>query len=549
MPDSEADYIIVGGGLTGCAIAARLHQGNPSLHILVLEAGTDATENPQTRDLAGAFALAGSELDYNYKTTPQPNTNDRTHNITAGKVLGGGSILNYGAWARGDALDYDQWASIVGDERWSYKGFLPYLRKAERHFNATKNPEHRGSDGPIRVTSVAESDPKRKYGLREPLKAAWEELGLRRNPDGDCGSLAGVCELLENWNDGQRQPSYAAYGLKASNVITGAQVHKVVFALSYEGNYAASSVVLTDGQQYKARREIILSAGTIRTPQILMLSGIGPGKLLSKQNIPVLVDNHEVGKNYFDHFALFQVWKLRDPEKGLSMGSPKWDDQAFYKGLPCDWAVNEGTPRNLLQPAFNADAKSGKATDQSLLHPNRCLTETLVMYSPVGAPVPTDGTFVATSVMLLLPTSRGSLYILSASPLDAPAIDTNFYDTETDRTALIHGVRRVLKALLGTSAGKSYIKSEEAPPGMPALTVESSDADIDMRIRMTGLSHAHSAGTAAMGKVVDSQFRVKGVKGLRVVDASIFPTAIGGHPQATLYGVAEQAADFILQGR
>lgn len=232
-----------------------------------------------------------------------------------------------------------------------------------------------------RILNTAGRMPKRKYGLREPLQAAWEELGLKRNPDGDCGSLAGICELLEDWNDGQRQPSYVAYGLKASNVVTGAQVQNVVFARDEDGCCIASSVLLTDGQQYKARRENVLSAGTIRTPQILMLSGIGPGALLSKQNIPVLVDNHEVGKNYFDHFALFQVWKLRDPEKGLSMGSPKWDDQAFYKGLPCDWAVNEGTPPNLLRPAFNADAKSGKVTDQSLLHPNRCLTETLVMYN------------------------------------------------------------------------------------------------------------------------------------------------------------------------
>ena len=548
MTASEADYIIVGGGLTGCAIAARLQHGNPSLHILVLEAGRDATDNPNTRDIAGAFALAGSELDYNYKTTPQPNTNDRTHNITAGKVLGGGSILNYGEWARGDSSDYNQWASIVGDERWSYKGFLPYLKKAERHFNATENPEQRGSAGPIRVTSVAESDPKRKYGLREPVRAAWEELGLRRNPDGDCGSLAGICELLENWNDGQRQPSYTAYGLKASNVVTSAQVHKVVFARDEEGSYTASSAVLTDGRQYKARREIILCAGTIGTPQILMLSGIGPGHLLSKYNIPVLVDNHEVGKNYIDHFALYQVWKLRNPEEGLSMGSPKWDNQAFYKGLPCDWAVNEGTPPTLLQPALKADATSGKATDQSLLLPERCFTETLVMYSPVGAPVPTDGTFIATSVMLLLPTSRGNLQIVSASPLDAPAIDANFYDTAIDRTALIHGVRRAIKALLGTSAGKSFIESEEAPPQMSALTEDSSDADIDARIRMTGTSHAHAAGTAAIGKVVDSQLRVMGVRGLRVADASIFPTAVGGHPQATLYGVAEQAADILLHG-
>ncbi|KAK0508446.1 hypothetical protein JMJ35_008722 [Cladonia borealis] len=149
--------------------------------------------------------------------------------------------------------------------------------------------------------------------------------------------------------------------------------------------------------------------------------------------------------------------------------------------------------------------------------------------------------------MLLLPTSRGSVHITSASPIDAPAIDSNIYDTEIDRTALIHGVRRVLHALLGTSTGKSYVNSEAAPPDMPALTENSSDAEIDTGIRLTGLSHAHSAGTAAMGKVVDTQLRVKGVRGLRVADASIFPTTIGGHPQATLYGVAEHAADIILQ--
>ena len=547
MLDPEADYIIIGGGLTGCAIAARLHQGSPSLRILVLEAGADASGNPQTKDLEGAFALAGSELDYNYESTPQANTNDRTHTITAGKVLGGGSILNYGAWARGDAQDYDQWARSVGDDRWGYQGLLPYLKKAENHFKSKHNPENRGSSGPIRVTSVAASDPKRRYGLREPVKAAWEELGLKENPSGDSGSLAGICELLENWDDGKRQPSYTAYGLEESSIISGAVVHKVIFSQNEEGQQTASKVLLTDGRHFKARKEVIICAGAVKTPQILMLSGIGPTQLLSQYNIPLIFDNSEVGKNYFDHFALFQVWKLRNPEKGLSLGTPLWDDPAFYKGLPCDWAVNEGLSGDLLDPALQVDAKNGKVSDCSFLDPKRCLTETMVMYSPVGAPVPTDGSFVATSVMLLLPTSRGSVTIKSASPGDAPAIDTNFYDTETDRTALIHGVRRITKALLGTSAGTSYIEAEGAPPGMLSLTVESSDADVDARIRATGLSHAHSAGTAAMGRVVDTDLRVKGVKGLRVADASIFPVAIGGHPQATLYGVAEQAADIILK--
>ncbi|KAL9130377.1 MAG: hypothetical protein Q9217_001435 [Psora testacea] len=519
MAPLEADYIIVGGGLTGCALASRLLQGNPALNILVLEAGIDASDNPLTRDFGGAFALAGSPLDYNYKSTPQPNTGDRVHTITAGKVVGGGSILNYGAWARGDASDYDHWARTVEDERWSYAAVLPYLKRPENHFEAKENPEQRGSDGPIRVTSVLKSDPKRRYGLREPIKAAWEELGLKHNPRGDCGSLAGICDCLENWKDGQRQPSNLAHNLNGVDIVTSAVVHKVVLTKEDDGPPTASSVLLVDGRQFKARKEIVLSAGTVKTPQILMLSGIGPADLLSKYDVSVVYDNLEVGKNYF----------------------------AFYKGLPCDWAVNEGVPPQSLEPALQADVAGGKMSDQSLLDPTRCLVETMVLYSPVGAPAPVNGSYLATSVMLLVPTSRGSVKIISASPTDDPAIDPNFYDTEVDRTALIYGTRRVIKALLGTSAGRSYIECEEAPPGIPALKVESSDADIDARIRMAGMSHAHSAGTAAMGKVVDSQLRVKGVKGLRIADASVFPVAIGGHPQATLYGIAEKASDLILQ--
>ena len=549
MAGSEADYIFVGGGLTGCAIASRLRQGNPSLDILVLESGSDASDNPLTRDLGGAFALAGTELDQSYKTTPQPNTGDRVYTITAGKVLGGGSILNYGSWARGDASDYDQWARTVGDERWSYNGLLPYLKRCEKHFQADKDPEQRGSDGPMRVTSVYNLDPKRRYGLREPIKAAWEALGLRHNPCGGGGSIAGICDFFENWNDGQRQPSNLAYSLQGVTVVTGASVHKVVFSKDDGGHQTASGVVLADGRHFKARKEVVLSAGAVKTPQILMLSGVGPASLLSDYNIPVIYDNPEVGKNYFDHFAHFQVWKLRNPEKGLSMGSPQWDDPAFHKGFPCDWIVNEGLPPRLLEPALQADAARGKVSDASLLDPTRCFVETMVAYSTVGAPVPTDGSYVATSVMLLVPTSRGSVKITSASPTDAPAIDTNYYDTEVDRAALIYSTRRVANALLTTPAGSSYIECEGAPPGMSPLTAKSSDAEIDARIRMTGVSHAHSAGTAAMGKVVDTDLRVKGVRGLRVADASVFPVAIGGHPQATLYGVAEQAADILLQNK
>ncbi|KAL8744100.1 MAG: hypothetical protein Q9190_003618 [Brigantiaea leucoxantha] len=425
-------------------------------------------------------------------------------------------------WARGGAADYDQWGRIVEDRGWSYDGLLPHLKRPENHFGAGANPDQRGSIGPMRVTSVLESDPKRDYGLREPIRTAWKELGLEQNPNGDCGSLSGICELLENWDNGQRQPSNLAYSLQGVAVITGALVHKVLFIKGDGGSQIASAIILSDGRHFNARKEIILCAGTIRTPQLLMLSGIGSAEMLSKYDIPLVYNNPEVGRNYFENFAHFQ-------------------------GLPCDWAVNGGVPLHLLEPALRADAANGKLSDVSLLEPKRCHIETMVVCSPVGAPVPMDGSYIATSVMLLVPTSRGSVSIVSTSPDDAPAIDPNFYDTEFDRSALIYGTRRVTTALLGTSAGQAYIDSEGAPPGMEPLTMESSDADVDARIRMAGLSHAHSAGTAAMGKVIDTHLCVKGVKGLRVADASVFPVAIGGHPQATLYGVAERAAEMILR--
>ncbi|KAL2216849.1 putative glucose dehydrogenase [Thermoascus aurantiacus ATCC 26904] len=550
MATSEADYIVVGGGLTGCAVAARLKQGNPSLDVLILEAGVDPADNPNTKSFTGCLALLDSDLDWAYQTVPQANIQNRVHTIHAGKTLGGGSVTNLGGWARGDAKDYDQWAKVVGDDRWSYKGLLPFFRKSERFFDSKADPEQHGFDGPICVTSVSASDPQRRYPLRDPVRAAWEELGVKYNPDSCSGSTAGLCEYLENWHDGQRQPAHLAYGLEGVRVITGATVHRVVFSKDADGQQVASSVLLADGRQFTARKEIILSAGAVRTPQILMLSGIGPADTLSKHGIPVVSENPEVGKNLLDHFCLYQVFKLRNPEKGFALGSPLLADPAYFKGLPADWAVNEAVPSHLLEPAVQEDeaslAKTRSTADtRALLDPGRSHVEILVVYTSLGPPM--DGSLITTSTMLLLPTSRGTITLASASPSDPPVIDSNFYSTHADRVSLIYGTRRVLQALLDTAAGKEYIESEVPPPGMPPLTPQSTDEEIDARIRAAGVAHYHPEGSAAMGEVVDPELRVYGVRGLRVADASVLPLAIGGHPQATLYALAEQAAHMILQ--
>lgn len=169
----EVDYIIVGGGLTGCALASHLSKRlGPSASILVLEAGPDPTSNPNSTSLGGGFALAGSELDWSYKTTPISSISNRVITLNAGKTLGGSSILNYGGWARGDTSDYDAWRRMLDDKRWSYDGLLPYFKRSEAFSDAGANPEQYGSNGPMKVTSISGSDPKRKYPLREPLLKA-----------------------------------------------------------------------------------------------------------------------------------------------------------------------------------------------------------------------------------------------------------------------------------------------------------------------------------------------------------------------------------------
>ena len=203
-------------------------------------------------------------------------------------------------------------------------------------------------------------------------------------------------------------------------------VHRVVFSTADVGRPIASAVLLADGRLIAASKEIILSAGTFRTPQILMLSGIGPAATLSTHNVSQIYDAPQVGQNLFDHFAHIQFWKIRNPEKGLAMGSPLRKDPALFKGMPCDWTVNESIPLHILEPAVQADnqaaSSSGKEHNLSLLPPSRSHVETTILYAPADAMnLPMNGNYIARSLMLCLPTSRGSVNISSASPTDPPS--------------------------------------------------------------------------------------------------------------------------------
>lgn len=545
MPSSAADYVVVGGGLTGTVLASRLSQSPNAPHVVLIEAGPDPSGHAASTTAAGflsGLSLLGTDLDHAYRSEPEPNTSGRVHTLPAGRALGGGTVINYGGWLRADAADYDDWAAAVGgDERWSYRGFTPWFHKAETvHYaeEAVDDEDVHGREGPVQVYSVsAVEGGERKYPLREPVKAAWTELGVPLNLKRKNGSITGLAEMGENSIRGNRQPANAAYPLDKVEVVTNTVVNKVLFS----GN-KATGVEFTDGTKLTARKEVILAAGTYRTPQVLMLSGIGPSALLSRLGIDLVHDSPHVGQNLHDHFAVYFAFKLRDRSAGYALGSASWQNPALFKFLPWDWVVSERLPTDIIS-RHESDPEKQKRNHY----------EVITVYAPPGIPgIPVDGTHIATSTMLLRPTSRGEVSIRSNKPNDPPRIKPNYFSTALDRDTLVHAARRTLQALLTSGPLESIVESETPPSGegldgLTPLTADASDEALEERIRRTGAQHHHSGGTVAMGKVVDGEGRVFGVERLRIVDASIITIPLGGHPQATLYPMAEQLATFIIR--
>ncbi|KAK6218786.1 hypothetical protein LQW54_002712 [Pestalotiopsis sp. IQ-011] len=530
MADQDADYIVIGAGVTGCVIASRLSQSEQNSKVVLLEAGSDPSGEPAAAGFLSGLSLQGGQFDYAYSSEPVSTTADRVHTLSSGKALGGGSILNY------DAADYDEWAKIVGDQRWSHEGLKPWLRKSERFHDSTADAEEHGFDGTMHVVSVSGSENgERKYPLRETVKEAWLELGVPLNLDKKDGLIGGLTEMHENSDQGTRQPANTAYSLANVQVQTNTMVQRIVFS-----GKRATGVELADGRKISARKEVIICAGTYRTPQLLMLSGIGPSNILKEQGIPVVHESPQVGQNLHDHFAIYLAFRLRDPSLGYALGSPSWQNPALLKGMPWDWMISQPLPSEIIGRHEGARDKK-----------DRNLYEILTAYVPPGIPgIPVDGTHIATSTMLLLPSSRGSVSIRSNKTSDPPVIRPNYLSTPLDRDTLIHAARQTLRLMLTTDQMKAVVEGETPPSGeglegLKPLTASASDEELEERIRLTGMQHFHSGGTAAMGTVVDVHGKVFGVEGLRVADASIVPIPLGGHPQATLYAMAEQLASDI----
>ncbi|RFU80111.1 glucose dehydrogenase [Trichoderma arundinaceum] len=332
------DYILVGGGLSASVLSNRLHALAPTAKILVIEAGANAN-NDQTIITFNSTNLVGGEYDWKYKTVPQTGLGGRNVSLPQGKALGGGTVINSGTWTRGDRYDFDLWGSLVGDQRWSYHGLLPYFKATEAAPSGV-TPNQHGKNGPLIVQSVISTN--REFPLRSKALESWTSLGVDWLPFGDAnaGDPKGVGDYFQNRNREKREISSAVFPQNGVTVVTETMVSKVLLN-THAGKPQATGVRLVNGTEIRGR-EIILSAGAIRTPQLLMLSGIGPREELQKHQIPVIVESPEVGKNLADHGFFGTLWHVKDPSSGNAIGSnnPLFKEPQYSWGPAVDFTVS-----------------------------------------------------------------------------------------------------------------------------------------------------------------------------------------------------------------
>ncbi|RGP76741.1 hypothetical protein FLONG3_5181 [Fusarium longipes] len=539
------DYIIVGGGLAGCVLASRIREYDEHSKVLLIEAGKDTRELPGVRDMQ--VLNLGGELDWQYESEPVGGLAGRRITLNAGKGLGGGSAINSGGWTRGASVDYDEWASLVGDDRYSYRGQLPWFKKSEKWFD-NGNPAQHGQSGPMRITCAKASN--RTFPLAEQAAAGWEDLGISTLPDGDqnAGENLGRGYICEARIDGKREWSAEQYSLEGIEIRLETYVRRVLVQ-KLDGELKATGIELGDGSAVTGKN-IVLSAGTFRSPQLLQLSGIGESSQLGEVGIEPLVDLPEVGENLSDHMIFFQHWRLRDPSGGYTLGSanPLFQQPQYAQGVPLDWIVNTSVARDGLADAIAKDEGVQPDTSQHrLLAKKRTFLENIVMFAKVPFPgVPVDTEHITSALVTFLPTSRGSVKLKSSNPNDHPKVNLNYLATEVDRHVFREGLRQLTKFMLKPRFSENIV-GETVPEGLPVkpLGLDDDNEKLDQRLAMASGTSWHPTGTCSMGKVVDTEFRVKGIQGLRVVDASVISVPISAHIQAPLYALSEQAAAII----
>jgi choline dehydrogenase-like flavoprotein len=523
------DYIVIGGGSAGCVLAARLSE-NPNVSICLLEAGP-VDKSVLIQCPAGLALLAQStQANWGFETVPQAGLNGRRGYQPRGKVLGGSSSVNAMCYIRGPREDYDRWAA-EGAPGWGFDDLLPYFRKSEH--NERGGDAWHGTGGPLNVMDLRSPN---RFG--PVFVEAAAQAGYPKNADFNGAVQEGVGMYQVTHKNGERHSAAKAYltpnlGRKNLTVMTGAHTTRILM----EGKRAVGVEVRRNGalQQLKATREVLLSAGSLQSPQILMLSGIGPGAELQKHGIAVVHELSGVGANLHDHVDVVQVVNTPGLTELFGLSLPGAVNA--LRGI-FDW---RSARKGILTTNF---AEAGGFIKSAPAEP----LPDLQLHFVIGKLIdhgrkPSFGHGYSCHVCLLRPKSRGTLKLARADPLAAPLIDPNFLAERDDMDKLLRGFK-LMRNILQQPALAGY-RGQELPASAGAQT----DAQIEQFIRGNADTIYHPVGTCRMGAgamdVVDTQLRVHGVQGLRVIDASIMPSIIGGNTNAPVIAIAEKAADLI----
>ena len=508
------DYVIVGAGSAGCVLAARLSE-DPDVSVLLLEAGPpDVKENIHVP--LGYLQLARTDVDWDLCTAPEPGCDGRRLPLPRGKVLGGSSSINAMIYIRGNRADYDGWG-LAG---WGWDDLFPYFLRSED--NERGASEWHGAGGPLPV-----SEQRSGNRITPAFVEAGVEAGLARNEDFNGAEQDGVGMYQVTQRGGMRASAAVAYlhpAMERPNltVMPYMQVERVLF----EGRRAVGVEAsrLGEAQELRAEREVILCGGAYNSPQLLMLSGVGPAEHLAMREIELLLDQPAVGENLSDHAASFAVWTTPEPESLLAALEPAALEE---------FAATQTGPfaSNLAESGGFARVEAGASAPDTQFH----VAPVHIVEEGMGDPQ-AHGVWV--SPCLLTPESRGSVRLASKDPSAKPIVRNSFFSAEADMPRMIAAVR-LMEEICGQAAMRPYCAEPFTGPS------GETEEDLRAHVAATTFPIYHPVGTCAIGSVVDSELRVEGLEALRVVDASVLPTVPRGNTNAPVIAVAERAADLI----
>ena len=552
LENTEFDYIIIGGGSAGCLLANRL-SADPSNHVLLLEAGQKDSYPWIHIPVGYLYCIGNPRTDWMYTTEPEKGLNGRSQRYPRGKTLGGCSSINGMIYMRGQARDYDNWAKITGDDSWNWQNALEAFKAHEDHYRLDKGADPltgsnsrfsdmHGHGGEWRIEKQ-----RLRWDVLDSFSDAAVEMGINKTEDFNSGDNAGVGYFDVNQRSGWRWSTSKAFLRPVQSrpnltVWTEAQVETLTFLTDANGTLRCSGVVVQHQGQSKvvlAGREVILSAGAVNSPQILQLSGIGPAALLKSHGIKVVVDA-PVGENLQDHLQIRAVFKVNGTRTLNTLAN-----SLFGKAkIGAEYLFKRSGPMSMSPSQLGAFTRS----DPSRPHANLEYHVQPLSLEAFGEDLH-DFPAVTISVCNLNPSSRGHVRIGSANFRDAPKISPNYLTTEDDCKVAADSLRQV-RQIMGQPAMQSY-QPEEFKPGIQ----HQSDAELAKLAGDIANTIFHPVGTVKMGQnndataVLDPHLRVKGLAGLRVVDASIMPNITSGNTNSPTLMIAEKAAGWILRGQ